>query len=147
MNVERGTRNAEQQDNVVPPRDLRERTKAFAIGIVRLVEELPRGRVADVIGRQLLRAGTSVAANYRSARRARSRKEFLAKMGIVEEESDESSFWLDLLVDTRLVTAVRVSDLRHEAGELVAITVASIRTARGGGRSVPRSAFHVPRSS
>ena len=129
------------------PRDLRERTKAFAVGIVRLVQELPHGRVADVIGDQLLRSGTSVAANYRSARRARSRREFLAKMGIVEEEADETSLWLDLLVEARLVTSARVLDLRHEAGQLVAITVASIRTARGGGGSGPRSAFRVPRSS
>jgi len=131
----------------VAPRDLKERTKAFAVGIVRLVQELPHGRVADVIGDQLLRSGTSVAANYRSARRARSRREFLAKMGIVEEEADETSLWLDLLVEARLVTSARVLDLRHEAGQLVAITVASIRTARGGGGSGPRSAFRVPRSS
>ena len=147
MNAEGGTRNAEQPSRIVVPRDLKERTKAFAVGIVRLVQELPHGRVADVIGDQLLRSGTSVAANYRSARRARSRREFLAKMGIVEEEADETSLWLDLLVEARLVTSARVLDLRHEAGQLVAITVASIRTARGGGGSGPRSAFRVPRSS
>jgi four helix bundle protein len=147
MNGEVGTRNAEQKGNVAPPRerDLRERTKAFAVRIVRLVRELPSERLADVIGRQLLRAGTSVAANYRSARRARSRREFLAKMGIVEEEADEAQFWLDLVVEARLMTSARVSDLRHEAGQLVAITVASIRTGRAGRGSVPRSAFRVPR--
>jgi len=147
VNAEGGTRNAEQPSRIVAPRDLKERTKAFAVGIVRLVQELPHGRVADVIGDQLLRSGTSVAANYRSARRARSRREFLAKMGIVEEEADETSLWLDLLVEARLVTSARVLDLRHEAGQLVAITVASFRTARGGGGSGPRSAFRVPRSS
>jgi len=147
VNAEGGTRNAEQPSRIVAPRDLKERTKAFAVGIVRLVQELPHGRVADVIGDQLLRSGTSVAANYRSARRARSRREFLAKMGIVEEEADETSLWLDLLVEARLVTSARVLDLRHEAGQLVAITVASIRTARGGGGSGPHSAFRVPRSS
>ncbi len=110
-----------------------------------LIQELPRNRVADVIGHQLLRAGTSVAANYRSARRARSRREFLAKMGIVEEEADESSFWLELLVEAQVVASQRVVELRHEAEQLVAITVASIRTARGGRGSVPRSAFRVPR--
>jgi four helix bundle protein len=146
MNAEVGTRNAEQHARVTPPRDLRERTNAFAIDIVRLVQGLPRDRAADVIGRQLLRAGTSVAANYRSARRARSRKEFLAKLGIVEEEADESAFWLDLLTDAGLVTPARIGALRHEAGQLVAITVASIRTARGGRGSLPRSAFRVPRS-
>ncbi len=147
MNAEVGTRNAEQKGQVQPPRDLKERTKAFAVGIVWLVQELPRGTVGDVIGRQLLRAGTSVAANYRAARRARSRREFLAKMGIVEEEADESTFWLDLLVESRLATSVHVFELRREAGQLVAITVASIRTARGGRGSVPRSAFRVPRST
>jgi len=147
VNAEGGTRNAEQPSRIVAPRDLKERTKAFAVGIVRLVQELPHGRVADVIGDQLLRSGTSVAANYRSARRARSRREFLATIGIVEEEADETSLWLDLLVEARLVTSARVLDLRHEAGQLVAITVASIRTARGGGGSGPRSAFRVPRSS
>jgi len=147
MNAEGGTRNAEQDAKPVPSRDLKERTKAFALGVLRLVQDLPRGRFVDVIGNQLLRAGTSVAANYRSARRARSRREFLAKMGIVEEEADESSFWLELLVEARLVTSERVVELRREAGQLVAITIASIHTARGGRGSVPRSAFRVPRSS
>ncbi len=140
-----GTRNAEQNEGVLRRRDLVERTKAFAVDVVGLIQELPRNRVADVIGHQLLRAGTSVAANYRSARRARSRREFLAKMGIVEEEADESSFWLELLVEAQVVASQRVVELRHEAEQLVAITVASIRTARGGRGSVPRSAFRVPR--
>ena len=147
MNAEGGTRNAEHQGRPVPSRDLRERTKAFALAVIRLVQDLPRDRAADVIGHQLLRAGTSVAANYRSARRARSRREFLAKMGIVEEEADESSFWLELLVEARLVPSDRVVELRREAGQLVAITVASIHTARGGRGSIPRSAFRIPRSS
>ena len=126
--------------------DLKQRTQAFAVRTIRLVQTLPRSRASDVIGHQLLRSGTSVAANYRAARRARSRKEFLAKMGIVEEEADESAFWLALLVDADLLPASEVVDLKDEAQQLVAITVASIRTARGGGRPVPRSAFRVPRS-
>ena len=129
----------------MPVVDLKQRTQAFAVRTIRLVQTLPRSRAADVIGHQLLRSGTSVAANYRAARRARSRKEFLAKMGIVEEEADESAFWLELLVDVDLVRASEVVDLKGEAQQLVAITVASIRTARGAPRSVPRSAFHVPR--
>ena len=146
INAEVGTRNAEQTGRSLPPRDLKERTKAFALAIVRLVDALPRTRAADVIGRQLLRAATSVAANYRSARRARSRKEFLAKMGIVEEESDESSFWLELLLEAGIATSSKVAALGDEAKQLVAITIASIHTAREGGRPVPRSAFRVPRS-
>jgi len=126
--------------------DLIERTKAFALGAIGLVESLPRGRTAEVIGRQLLRSGTSVAANYRAARRARSRREFIAKMGIVEEEADESAFWLELLVEAQLVPGTRVAALRDEAGQLTAITVASIRTARSSERGVPRSGFHVRRS-
>ena len=145
INAEVGTRNAEQMGKSLRPRDLKERTKAFALAIVRLADTLPRSRAADVIGRQLLRAATSVAANYRSARRARSRKEFLAKMGIVEEESDESSFWLELLLEGEIATSAKVAELRDEAKQLVAITIASIRTAREGGRPVPRSAFRVPR--
>jgi four helix bundle protein len=85
---------------VVPQTDLTGRTKAFALAIIRLVEGLPRSRAVDIIGRQLLRAETSVAANYRAACRARSRREFVAKMGIVEEEADESEFWLEILSDS-----------------------------------------------
>src|SRR5438128_2069585 len=145
VNAEVGTRNAEQQVKSVVVRDLKERTKTFALSILRLVDDLARSRPSDVIGRQLLRAATSVAANYRSARRARSRKEFLAKMGIVEEEADESAFWLELMLEAGLVNSTRIAEQRDEAGQLVGITIASIRTAREGGRSVPRSAFRVPR--
>jgi four helix bundle protein len=145
VNAEVGTRNGEQTNRPQPPRDLKDRTKAFALAIVRLVDDLPKSRAPDVIGRQLLRAATSVAANYRSARRARSRKEFLAKMGIVEEESDESSFWLELLLEAGIATSAKVAALRDEAKQLVAITIASIHTAREGGRPVPRSAFRLPR--
>jgi four helix bundle protein len=124
--------------------ELKERTKSFALSAVRLVEDLPRGRSAEVIGHQLLRAGTSVAANYRSACRARSRKEFIAKMGIVEEEADESQFWLELIIEHGLLTAERASTLRDEAGQLVAIAVTSIRTARGARGPIPHSALRTP---
>ena len=142
MNAEVGTRNAEHDRSA--PRDLKQRTKTFAVDVVRFVQKLPRAQT-DVLGRQLLRSGTSVAANYRSARRARSRREFLAKMGIVEEEADESSFWLELLVDSGLTDSAEAQRLRVEADELVAIVVSSIRTARGPHLTVPRSAFRVPR--
>src|SRR6266436_1223338 len=87
-------RNAELKGKVVPQVDLKDRTREFALAVVQLVEEMPHGRTADVIARQLLRAGTSVGANYRAACRARSRREFVAKLGIVEEETDEAQFWL-----------------------------------------------------
>src|SRR5881394_3016184 len=121
-----------------------ERTKKFALAVVALVEDLPAGRTADVIGKQLLRSGTSVGANYRAACRARSRKEFIAKMGIVEEEADESQFWLGLLLERKLLAAERLSSLHQEAGQIVAMTVSSIRTARLASRSTPHSAFRTP---
>jgi four helix bundle protein len=127
--------------------ELMGRTKEFALKVVSLVEELPRGRSAEVLGRQLLRSGTSVGANYRAACRARSRKEFIAKMGIVEEEADESEFWLELLAERGVLDSTRVATLRHEAGQLVAIAVSSIRTARRAPRSNPQSAIRNPQCS
>ncbi len=111
--------------------DLRKRTKTFALDVIRFVEALPKGKTADILGRQLLRSGTSVGANYRAACRARSSADFIAKMGIVEEEADESIYWLELLVDSGIVTAQKAAPLIKEAGELLAITVSSIRTAKG----------------
>src|SRR6266404_3646168 len=124
-----------------------ERTKQFALAVVTLVEDLPAGRTADVIGKQLVRAGTSVGANYRAACRARSRREFIAKMGIVEEEADESQFWLDLLIARGATDTDRAAVLRHEANQIVAITVSSIRTARRAPRSNPQSAIRNPQST
>jgi four helix bundle protein len=112
------------------PADLKARTKAFAVRIVRLVDSLPRQRSCLVIGHQLLKSATSVGANYRSACRGRSRAEFVAKMGIVEEEADESAFWLELLVEAGVVKAKQLADLIREANEITAMTVASIKTAR-----------------
>lgn len=110
--------------------DLQVRTKQFALRVIRLVESLPRGRTADTVGRQLLRCGTSVGANYRAACRARSPAEFIARMGIVEEEADESAYWIELLVEAGLIDATLVAELAKEAGQLVAMTVASIKTTR-----------------
>jgi four helix bundle protein len=124
-----------------------ERTKQFALAVVALVEALPAGRTADVLGKQLLRAGTSVGANYRAACRARSRREFIAKMGIVEEEADESQFWLDLLIARGATDTERAIALRQEASQIVAITVSSIRTARRAPRSNPQSAIRNPQST
>ncbi len=110
--------------------DLQKRTKAFALRVIRLVERLPNSKTADVLGKQLLRSGTSVGANYRSACRARSPAEFSSKMGIVEEEADESGYWMELLADSEIVKAHLLRDLLQESGEIVAMAVASIRTAR-----------------
>jgi four helix bundle protein len=106
------------------------RTKAFAVRVVRLVDQVPRSRSSDVIGKQLLSCATSVGANYRAARRARSTAEFCAKLGIVEEEADESVYWLELLIESGLVQQERLQNLLQEANEILAMVVASIRTAR-----------------
>ena len=116
------------------------KTKEFALAVVGLVEQLPLSKTSDVVGKQLLRSATSVAANYRAACRARSRREFIAKMGIVEEEADESQFWLEVLVNRGLVEKSNGATLYREAGEIVAMTVASIRTARRAIRN-PQSAI------
>jgi four helix bundle protein len=117
-----------------PERDLRKRTKQFALRVIKLVEGLPKTQTARVIGNQLLRSSTSVPANYRASCRARSNAEFRAKLGIVEEETDESVFWIEMLVDAHLVKASRVEGLMDEGNQLTAIWVASINTARGGKR-------------
>jgi four helix bundle protein len=88
--------------------ELRQRTRAFALRIIRLVEALPQTRSAEVIGKQLLRCGTSVGANYRASCRAKSQADFVAKMGIVEEEADESIYWMELLVESDLVKRERI---------------------------------------
>jgi four helix bundle protein len=112
--------------------DFGERTFQFWIRCVRLVESLPKSMTAQTIGRQLLRAATSVGANYRSAVRGRSRADFVSRMGIVEEECDEALYWMDVLVELKLVSSGRVEELRREADEIIAITVSSIKTARKG---------------
>ena len=126
--------------------DLKQRTKKFALSIIKFVESLPRSRTADVIGRQLLRSGTSVAANYRAATRAKSPADFLCKMGIVEEEADESALWLELLTEAGVIGQNMVSAHLSEADQLTAIAVASVNTARRSSE-VPRSALRVPRSA
>jgi four helix bundle protein len=110
--------------------NLKRRTKQFALRIIKLVESLPRDETSHVLGRQLLRAGTSVGANYRAACRSKSVADFISKMGTVEEEADESGYWMELLVDAGKIKPVKVSALIQEASELTAITVSSVNTAR-----------------
>jgi four helix bundle protein len=112
------------------PKELKDRTKRFAVGIVLLSRELPTTLDGRTIGGQLIRCGTSVAANYRASCRARSRAEFIAKLGTVEEEADETLFWLELAIDTRLVSIDRARPLLKESDELTAIFVASLKTAK-----------------
>jgi len=117
------------------PEELKRRTKEFTVRIIRLVEALPRGRSGDVIAKQIVRCGSSVGANYRAACRARSTADFVSKMHIVEEEADEALYWLEILADSGLMKKDRLVGLMKEAEELLAISVASINTAKGRARS------------
>jgi four helix bundle protein len=110
--------------------ELKERTKQFAIRVVRLFRSLPKTEEARIVGKQALRSGTSVAANYRAVCRARSKAEFVAKIGVVVEEADETVFWLELLVETGIVAQARMDGLLTEANELLAIFAASQRTSK-----------------
>ena len=124
--------------------DLKKRTKAFALRILKLVDALPKTTAGRALASQIVRSGTSVAANYRAACRARSTADFIAKMGIVEEEGDETLFWLELLEESELVSAAKLAAIKQEANELIAITIASIKTTRRNRSS--NSAFRIPHS-
>jgi four helix bundle protein len=112
------------------PEQLRNRTQDFALRIVKLFRSLPRSPEAQVIGKQLLRCGTSVGANYRAVCRSRSKAEFIAKLGIVVEEADESAFWLELLIKTETFKKEQVEGLLNEAQQLTALFNASRTTTR-----------------
>jgi four helix bundle protein len=108
----------------------KDQTKQLGVRIIRMVDALPQGRSADVIGRQVLRSATSVGANYRAACRAKSSADIINKLKIVEEEADETLFWQELLIEADLVPESRVADLMTETNEILAMTVASIKTLR-----------------
>ena len=114
--------------------ELRERTKEFPLRILHLFRFLPRAVEAQIIGKQVLRSGTSVAANYRAACRARSRVEFVARIGVVAEEADETAFWIEFLADAKVMKKERLAKLLNEAHELTAIFTASRKTAKKGNR-------------
>jgi four helix bundle protein len=105
--------------------ELKARTKQFALRVMKLRDALPRTRSGNAIGNQLVRSGTGVGANYRATCRARSKAEFIAKIGVVEEEADESGFWMELIIDGALLPEKKVSALLREASELTAIMAAS----------------------
>jgi four helix bundle protein len=110
--------------------ELRTRTKAFALRIIRMSQALPRNREANVILNQVLRSATGISANYRAAGRSRSKAEFIAKIGVVVGEADETVFWLEMLADSGIVRPEKLANLQAEATELVAIFTASRKTAR-----------------
>jgi four helix bundle protein len=111
--------------------DLKKRTFEFSLRVMRLAEALPDTRSGRTIANQIIRSGTSVGANYRAAKRAKSTKDFISKMGTVEEECDETLYWMELAVAANCIESKLVADLMQEANELLAITVSSIKTAKG----------------
>ena len=115
--------------------EMKKRTQSYANRIVKLCGALPENWVAQTLGRQLLRSGTSVGANYRAVCRAKSTADFINKLRIVEEECDESLFWMELLVENRLIPPSRLKDLMQEANEILAIVVASAKTSRSSNRA------------
>jgi four helix bundle protein len=114
----------------VDERAFKDRTKKLALRVVKMVQALPKGDAERVLGKQVLRSGTSVAANYRAACRAKSKADLVSKLHIVEEETDETLFWLELLVDAGLVSRQKLEPLMQETEEILAMTVASIKTLR-----------------
>lgn len=108
----------------------KERTKRLAVAIVKQMDQLPHSRTADVIAKQVIRSGTSIGANYRAACRAKSTPDMINKMKIVEEESDETAYWLEILVEADIIPQEQVSVIYKETNEILAITVASLKTLR-----------------
>ncbi len=128
--------------------EFKQRTKRFGLRVMKFVEALPRKMVAQVLGKQLLRSATSVGANNRAACRGRSVADVLNKLGIVEEEADESAYWMEMIIEAGLMPESRLADLIKEANEIVAMTVASIKTLRGkaGVVAAPQSKIQNPKS-
>jgi four helix bundle protein len=110
--------------------EMKKRTKKFALDIVDFVSKLPKSQTAYVLGHQLLRSGTSVGANYRASCRAKSKADFISKTSIVEEEADETGYWLELLIESGISKGDEINSLLDEANQLTAIMVASLKTAR-----------------
>jgi four helix bundle protein len=110
--------------------DLSQRTKQFALKIIELVASLPNTREANVIGYQIMNSGTSIGANYREAKRARSKAEFLTKIGICQQETDETIYWLELISESKLMPNASLKELMDEARQLLAIFISSGKTAK-----------------
>ena len=110
---------------------MKRRTKRFALDVIQLVSTLPKTTEGRVVGNQLIRSGTSVGANYRAACRGKSKADFISKLGIVEEEADESCYWLEIIIEGKILVQLEVETLLKEANEITAIIVASRKTAGG----------------
>ena len=125
--------------------EMKARTREFGLRVIRLAESLPNTPTASVVRNQIIRCGTSVGANYRAACRAKSRRDFVAKMGIVEEEADETIYWMELLVDADIVRRPGIAGLMDEANQILSIVISSIKTAKGI-RANPHSAISNQKS-
>ena len=125
--------------------ELKIRTKKFAMRVLKLADALPRSVSGRILANQIARAGTSVAANYRAACRAKSKADFISKLGTVEEEADETLFWLELAVESSLVPAKKLGLLMQETEELLKIVVASLRTMRKNQFQNPKSEIRNPK--
>ncbi|MBS1768573.1 MAG: four helix bundle protein [Acidobacteria bacterium] len=123
--------------------EFKERRKGIALRIIKLVQSLPKNWIAETIGKQLLRSGTSIGANYRAACRAKSTADIINKLAIVEEEADESMFWIDLLIESEIVPQTKLEKLYNDINEIVAMTVSSIRTLKSKN---PKSKIPDPKS-
>ena len=124
--------------------EMKMRTKQFALRVIRLVESLPNGKAANVIGNQLLRSGTSVGANYRASCRAKSTADFVHKLSIVEEEADESIYWMELLIEGEIIKEKLLENLMNEADQILSIIVSSIKTIKE--KRNPKSQIPNPKS-
>ena len=122
------------------PEELKARTKKFAIRIIKMTQALPKNRIGDVLGKQILRSSTSIGANYRAACRARSDDDFISKLGIVEEETDETLYWLELICESGVIKPHLLQNLVKEADELTAIFTASRKTARNNQSNIKNKA-------
>ena len=111
------------------------RTKKLAVAIIKQMDKLPKSRAADVVAKQIIRSGTSIGANYRAACRAKSTADMINKMKIVEEESDETMYWIEILADAELAPKEQIRDLYKETSEILAMTIASIKTLRSRSQS------------
>jgi four helix bundle protein len=132
----------------VNTQELKNRTKAFALRVMNLVEALPKSTKGRAIANQLIRSGTSVAANYRAACRARSKAEFISKIGTVEEEADESALWMELIIEDKLLPEKEVRNLHTEASEIVAIMASSyISASRNKRNASAKSAIRNQQSA
>jgi len=124
--------------------EMKARTKQFALRIIRLVQSLPPSLVAEVLGKQLLRSGTSVGENYRASCRAKSTADFIHKLSIVEEEADESIYWMELLIEGKIVKENLLENLMDEGNQILSIVVSSIKTSKE--KRNPKSEIPNPKS-